>query len=168
MRTHDGETRNQRSQPSPHLKLCQRRNKCILTQGNSNKTPYTRIENNLHIDVSSLSTNVLGINGRGVVCKRNFQVINIATPFLVWGLVNPEMFSSVADMIEDVMQASLPGVVENVRIASISQGSNPIRILSVRALPDAEVKELEIAAKKSREGKDETPDEAKKRIHPFN
>nr|POE83353.1 meiotically up-regulated gene 190 protein [Quercus suber] len=55
---------------------------------------------------------------------------------IVWGLVNPEMFQSVADTLEDVMQASVPGIIENVRVAEISQGSNPIRILSLRALPD--------------------------------
>jgi Ca2+-dependent lipid-binding protein len=41
-----------------------------------------------------------------------------------------------------VMQASVPGVIENVRVAEIDQGSNPIRILSLRALPDDQVKEL--------------------------
>jgi Ca2+-dependent lipid-binding protein len=61
---------------------------------------------------------------------------------VIWGLVNPEMFNSVADTLEDVMQASLPGVFENVRVADISQGSNPFRILSMRALPDDQVKEL--------------------------
>src|SRR5438034_1441871 len=61
---------------------------------------------------------------------------------VVWGLLNPELFASVADTIEDVMQASVPGVVENVRIADIDQGSNPIRILSLRALPHSEVRDL--------------------------
>ena len=57
---------------------------------------------------------------------------------IVWGLVNPEMFAAVADTLEDVMQASVPGIIENVRVAEINQGSNPIRILSLRALPDTE------------------------------
>ncbi|KAL8934608.1 MAG: hypothetical protein Q9216_005820 [Gyalolechia sp. 2 TL-2023] len=61
---------------------------------------------------------------------------------IVWGLINPEMFAAVADMLEDVMGASVPGVIENVRVAEINQGSNPIRILSLRALPDTHVKEL--------------------------
>ena len=52
------------------------------------------------------------------------------------------MFVSVADTLEDVMQASVPGVIENVRVAEINQGNNPIRILSLRALPDSHVKEL--------------------------
>ena len=52
------------------------------------------------------------------------------------------MFASVADTLEDVMQASVPGVIENVRVAEINQGNNPLRILSLRALPDSHVKEL--------------------------
>ncbi|GJJ06394.1 hypothetical protein Clacol_000585 [Clathrus columnatus] len=56
----------------------------------------------------------------------------------MWGLVNPELFVFVADMIEDVMQTqqSLPAFVDAVRISDMGQGSNPIRILSVRALSD--------------------------------
>lgn len=65
---------------------------------------------------------------------------------LGWNLVDPDMFNSVADLLEDVMQASVPGVIENVRVADISQGSNPLRILSLRALPEADVRELEKAA----------------------
>ena len=61
---------------------------------------------------------------------------------IVWGLLNPDMFSSVADTLEDVMQASVPRIIENVRVAEINQGNNPIRILSLRALPNSHVKEL--------------------------
>lgn len=61
---------------------------------------------------------------------------------IVWGLIDPDMFASVADTLEDVMQASVPGIIENVRVAEINQGNNPIRILSLRALPDSHVKEL--------------------------
>ncbi|KAI2926866.1 hypothetical protein CBS63078_2168 [Aspergillus niger] len=59
-----------------------------------------------------------------------------------WGLINPEMLTPVADTIEDIMQASAPGVVENVRIAEIDQGNNSIRILSLRSLPDSHVQQL--------------------------
>jgi len=52
------------------------------------------------------------------------------------------MFASVADTLEDVMQASVPGIIENVRVAEINQGNNPLRILSLRALPDSHVKDL--------------------------
>lgn len=34
------------------------------------------------------------------------------------------------------MQASLPGFVDAVRISDIGQGTNPLRILSIRALAD--------------------------------
>jgi Ca2+-dependent lipid-binding protein len=61
---------------------------------------------------------------------------------IVWGLINPDMFQGVADMLEDVMQASVPGIIENVRVAEINQGSNPLRILSLRALPDAHVTDM--------------------------
>ncbi|KAH6897463.1 hypothetical protein B0T10DRAFT_507066 [Thelonectria olida] len=61
---------------------------------------------------------------------------------IVWGLVNPEMFSAVADTLEDVMAASVPGIIENVRVADISQGNNPIRILNMRALPDSHVQDI--------------------------
>ncbi len=60
----------------------------------------------------------------------------------MWGLINPDMFAGVADTLEDVMQASVPGIIENVRVAEINQGNNPLRILSLRALPDTHVKEL--------------------------
>ncbi|WPH03183.1 meiotically up-regulated protein [Acrodontium crateriforme] len=64
---------------------------------------------------------------------------------IVWGLVNPDVFQGVADTLEDVMQASVPGIIENVRVAEINQGSNPIRILSLRALPDSHMKEMKQA-----------------------
>lgn len=61
---------------------------------------------------------------------------------LIWGLVNPDMFAAVADTLEDVMQASLPGVIEHVKVNDINQGSNPLRVLSLRALPDGHVQDL--------------------------
>ncbi|KAF2190610.1 hypothetical protein K469DRAFT_721518 [Zopfia rhizophila CBS 207.26] len=61
---------------------------------------------------------------------------------IIWGLINPDMFQGVADTLEDVMQASVPGVIENVRVAEINQGSNPLRILSLRALPDSHMNDL--------------------------
>ncbi|KAL2203600.1 meiotically up-regulated protein [Sarocladium strictum] len=61
---------------------------------------------------------------------------------IVWQLINPEMFAGVADTLEDVMAASVPGVIENVRVADISQGNNPIRILNMRALPDSHVQDI--------------------------
>ncbi|KAF6814924.1 c2 domain protein [Colletotrichum sojae] len=67
---------------------------------------------------------------------------------IMWNLINPEMFAGVADTLEDVMVASVPGVIENVRVADISQGSNPLRILSLRALPDSHVQDIKDEAHK--------------------
>jgi Ca2+-dependent lipid-binding protein len=61
---------------------------------------------------------------------------------VVWRLINPDMFQAVADTLEDVMQASVPGVIENIRVSEINQGSNPIRVLSLRSLPDSHMKEM--------------------------
>lgn len=78
---------------------------------------------------------------------------------VVWGLVNPDMFQSVADTLEDVMQASVPGFIENVRVAEINQGSNPLRILSLRALPDSHVGDLKKAIREENK-KTKDPQEA--------
>ncbi|TVY93410.1 Meiotically up-regulated protein [Lachnellula willkommii] len=53
----------------------------------------------------------------------------------VWPLINPDLFTSVADMLEDVMQASLPKVVRMVSVDDLGQGSEAIRVLGVRWLP---------------------------------
>ncbi|KAL1959289.1 hypothetical protein VTO42DRAFT_2476 [Malbranchea cinnamomea] len=66
----------------------------------------------------------------------------------LWGLLNPDMFASVADTLEDVMQASVPSVIENVRVAELDQGTNPFRLLSLRALPSSEAQDLEKAMRK--------------------
>lgn len=39
-------------------------------------------------------------------------------------------------MVEDVLQASLSGIVDAVRVADIGQGTNPVRVVSMRALAD--------------------------------
>lgn len=46
------------------------------------------------------------------------------------------MFISVADMVEDIMQASLPGFIDSVKLSDIGQGTNPVRIVAMRGLPD--------------------------------
>ena len=53
----------------------------------------------------------------------------------VWPLINPDLFSGVVDMIEDVMQASLPRVIRMVSVDDIGQGSEAIRVLGIRWLP---------------------------------
>jgi Ca2+-dependent lipid-binding protein len=55
---------------------------------------------------------------------------------LVWGLIDPANFIPMADMIEDILQQSLPSFVDAVRITDVGQGTNPLRITSIRALPD--------------------------------
>jgi len=49
------------------------------------------------------------------------------------------------------MQASVPGVIENVKVNDISQGRNPLRVLSLRALPDSEVQDLKEEIRKADE-----------------
>lgn len=53
----------------------------------------------------------------------------------IWPLVNPDLFASLSDTIEDVMQASLPKLVRMVSVEDLGQGSESIRILGVRWLP---------------------------------
>lgn len=55
---------------------------------------------------------------------------------VVWPLINPDMFTSIVDMIEDVMQASLPGFIDAVKVEDFTIGHNAFRILNIRALPD--------------------------------
>ena len=52
----------------------------------------------------------------------------------IWPIVNPALFNSVADMLEDVMQGSLPKLVKGVRVADFGQGNESMRILGVRWL----------------------------------
>ncbi|WPH03805.1 meiotically up-regulated protein [Acrodontium crateriforme] len=53
----------------------------------------------------------------------------------VWPLINPDLFTSLSDTLEDVMQASLPGLVHMVSVDDIGQGSESLRILGIRWLP---------------------------------
>ena len=53
----------------------------------------------------------------------------------IWPLVNPDLFASLVDQIEDVMQASLPSMVKMVSVDDMGQGSESVRILGVRWLP---------------------------------
>lgn len=53
----------------------------------------------------------------------------------VWPLINPDLFVSLADTLEDVMQASLPKLVRMVSVENIGQGSEALRILGMRWLP---------------------------------
>lgn len=53
----------------------------------------------------------------------------------VWGLINPDLFTSLVDTLEDVMQASLPKFVRMISVEDLGQGSEAIRILGIRWLP---------------------------------
>jgi hypothetical protein len=53
----------------------------------------------------------------------------------VWPLVNPDLFTSLTDTLEDVMQASLPSMVRMVDVSDVGQGSEAVRIMGVRWLP---------------------------------
>jgi len=52
----------------------------------------------------------------------------------VWPIVNPALFTSISDMLEDAMQVTLPKLVHGVRVADMGQGSESVRILGVRWL----------------------------------
>lgn len=53
----------------------------------------------------------------------------------VWSLINPDLFASLADTLEDVMQASLPKLVRMISVEDLGQGSEALRILGIRWLP---------------------------------
>jgi Ca2+-dependent lipid-binding protein len=53
----------------------------------------------------------------------------------IWPLVNPDLFSSLIDMVEDIMQASLPKTVRMVSVDDLGQGNEAIRILGMRWIP---------------------------------
>lgn len=53
----------------------------------------------------------------------------------VWSLINPDLFTNLADTLEDVMQASLPKMVRMISVEDLGQGSEALRILGIRWLP---------------------------------
>ncbi|KAK3710301.1 hypothetical protein LTR37_010367 [Vermiconidia calcicola] len=53
----------------------------------------------------------------------------------IWPLINPDLFIGLADTLEDVMQASLPKMVQMVSVDDIGQGSESLRILGIKWLP---------------------------------
>ncbi|KAJ8516371.1 hypothetical protein ONZ45_g6327 [Pleurotus djamor] len=52
----------------------------------------------------------------------------------LWPIINPTLFTPLADIIEDSLQASLPHFVKAVKIADIGQGIEPVRIQQVQWL----------------------------------
>lgn len=55
---------------------------------------------------------------------------------VVWRQIDPATFIPIADQIEDVMQQSLPGFIQAVKISDLSHGGNPLRFVCMRALAD--------------------------------
>ena len=74
----------------------------------------------------------------------------------IWPLINPDLFSSMVDTLEDVMQASLPKVVRMIAIEDFGQGKSALRILGVRWLPSGAA-----AQSVSKEGKLKPQDKGK-------
>ncbi|KAH9847036.1 hypothetical protein C2E23DRAFT_850404 [Lenzites betulinus] len=59
----------------------------------------------------------------------------------LWPILNTDLFSSLIDMLEDIMQASVPTFVHSVRVADMGLGSNAGRITAIRSLPDASTRD---------------------------
>ncbi|KAI5821397.1 hypothetical protein BZA77DRAFT_299441 [Pyronema omphalodes] len=52
----------------------------------------------------------------------------------LWPIINPALFTTLSDMLEDVMQSTLPKLVKGVRVADFGQGNESVRILGIRWL----------------------------------
>ncbi|KAM0787324.1 hypothetical protein ACM66B_007097 [Microbotryomycetes sp. NB124-2] len=75
---------------------------------------------------------------RGTNTKSAFESIEWlnATVGAVWSIIDPDLFTPAVDLIEDAMKALSPAVVRSVRITSIEHGTNSIRLLGLRHLPE--------------------------------
>ena len=49
---------------------------------------------------------------------------------------DPEMFLPMVDQVEDIMQQSLPGIVDAVKISDVGHGTSPFRFIAFRGLAD--------------------------------
>ena len=54
----------------------------------------------------------------------------------IWKQIDPAMFIPIADQVEDVMQQSLPGFVDAVKVDDLGIGTNPFRFIAFRGLSD--------------------------------
>lgn len=54
----------------------------------------------------------------------------------IWPTINPELFAGLIDLLEDVMQKQVPQVIHTVKVSDFDIGSIPLRVLSMRFLPD--------------------------------
>ena len=55
----------------------------------------------------------------------------------LWPQIDSDLFIPIVDLIEDVMQASIPSIITQVKIVNVGQGTTPARVLSMRWLDDA-------------------------------
>lgn len=77
----------------------------------------------------------------------------------IWPLINPDLFTSLADTLEDVMQASLPKLVRMISVEDLGQGSESIRILGIRWLPSgAAAKNISVDGRKKSGKRNERSD----------
>ncbi|KAL8729429.1 MAG: hypothetical protein Q9166_004738 [cf. Caloplaca sp. 2 TL-2023] len=58
----------------------------------------------------------------------------------IWPLINPDLFTSLADTLEDVMQASLPRLVRMISVEDLGQGNEALRVLGIKWLPTGNAK----------------------------
>ncbi|KAI0822359.1 hypothetical protein BC628DRAFT_1364753 [Trametes gibbosa] len=70
----------------------------------------------------------------------------------LWPTFNTDLFGSLVDMLEDIMQASVPKFVHSVRVADLGLGSNAGRIISIRSLPDAPARDTGKSGRRDRLG----------------
>lgn len=54
----------------------------------------------------------------------------------IWPTINPELFAAPIDLLEDAMQKQVPNIVHTVKVSDLDIGAVPLRILSMRYLPD--------------------------------
>ncbi|KAK6358057.1 hypothetical protein TWF730_007412 [Orbilia blumenaviensis] len=60
----------------------------------------------------------------------------------VWQVVSEDVFKQVAQQVEDQVKAFIPVDFVKFKVAEIGHGTRPVRILSMRSLPDSEFGEL--------------------------
>lgn len=76
----------------------------------------------------------------------------------IWPLVNPDLFTSLADTLEDAMQSNLPKMVNMINVEDLGQGNEAPRILGVRWLPsDATARSTSASRKSHRDDTQEYP-----------
>jgi Ca2+-dependent lipid-binding protein len=50
-------------------------------------------------------------------------------------MVSPDLFVAGVDLLEDALKSLSPAVVHSVKVSSLHQGTNPLRLLGIRYLP---------------------------------